>query len=97
MAVGALSVTFRCWCASHEGLGGKSPLYILELYPYTLQPHRGSSLQLTIRAMRAIGNYLWNGGSTDLSLSGQVWSCIMLTEEQNQSTVPQYRQDKTNP
>ena len=23
---------------SQEGFGGKSPLYVLELYPYTLQP-----------------------------------------------------------
>ena len=32
-------VTLSIWCESQEGFEGKSPLYVLELYPYTLQPH----------------------------------------------------------
>ena len=38
VAIGARSVTLWVGCASHEGFERKSSLYVLELYPYALQP-----------------------------------------------------------
>ena len=32
---GASQGDIWCWCASHEGFDGKSPVYVRELYPYT--------------------------------------------------------------
>ena len=63
VAVGPLRVTYRGWCASHEGFDGKSPVYVRELYPYRLQPHPSSSSQLTMCAMRAIAHLFSVGGS----------------------------------
>ena len=63
-AVGSYSVTLRGWCGSHEGFERKSPLYVLELYPYTLQPRPERRRGGTTWPMHASGNFQLNGGST---------------------------------
>ena len=58
--------SLRVWCGSHEGFEGKSPVWVLEHYPYALQPRPSSSSQVTTRPMLAIGNVLLDGGSMQL-------------------------------
>ena len=54
----------RARSGSGEGFEKKSSLYVLELYPYTLQPHPESAPNAAPRAMVRIANLSLNGGST---------------------------------
>ena len=61
-AVGSYSVTLRVWCGSHEGFERKSPLYVRELYPYTLQPRPKTGRGGAHRATGALAQYFPYGG-----------------------------------
>jgi len=56
----------RARSGSGEGFEKKSSLYVLELYPYTIQPHPESAPNAAPRAMVRIANLSLNGGSTYL-------------------------------
>ena len=58
------SVTLRGWCWSHGGFERKSPLQVLELYPYTLHPRPERKRAPPSWPMHAIDKFQLHGGSS---------------------------------
>ena len=61
--ISAKVVKLRCWCGSQERFEIKSPVYVLEVYPYALHPRPEPSRGGAHTPMHASGNVSLPGGS----------------------------------